>query len=220
MTMRGFWTTFVITAILCSSAALAQTADTPLKAARKRLTEAQTELKKAKAELDKAVGKLRAEFRKGDEWTKAQADQKQAQQELEACRKAVLENLKSKPEYQKAVAEKTKAEATRVQLREQEAPPDKMVDALNNAMATAAAVTKLENDAIAADPKASDAKKRLAEATDTLDGLEKQFLESVKANPDLETARAAVKTAEEQVTQAQTSLKDTAKQEAASRRNR
>ncbi|HEX2971497.1 MAG TPA: hypothetical protein VHP11_04155 [Tepidisphaeraceae bacterium] len=212
MVMRGFWAALVAASFVwsCPSLVLSQV-DSPLREARKRVNEAQGELKKAKAELDKAVAKLRVEFRKGDEWVKAQADQKQAQQEFEARRKAVLETLKAKPEYQKALAEKTKTEALRNQLREQEAPADKMVEALNNAMAASAAVTKLETDAVDADSKAAEAKLRVAETTDVLEALNKQFNESVKTNPDLEDVRTAVKTAEDKVTEATNSLKETAK---------
>ena len=179
--------------------------------ARKRLTDAQKELTKAQAALTAATAKVKAEFQKSDDWTKAQGEVKQAQQDLEAARKAVSESLKAKPEYQKALAEKKKADDEKEALRAEGASTEKIMDAATRALAANAAVVKLETDAVAADPKAAEAKKRLADATAIFTALQKQLELSLKTNPDLEQPRKDVETATERVKQAAKDLAEARK---------
>ena len=176
--------------------------------ARKKITDAQADVTKAQAALAEVVSKLRTDFEAGKDWQDAQAALKQAQMEFEAAKKPVIEAVKKNFKYQTAEKEKIAAEKELADLRTNNVIGDPILKAVNKQADAISEMMKMENDAMNADPKVVEARKKLAEATTAVALLKKQFDSSVGTDAGWQENKKAVDMAQEQVATAQKELKE------------
>ena len=209
----------VVVAVLTMAAELSwgQTA-TPIdrsasRAARQKQSEAQVEFNRRNVAVKAITARIRADFEQRDEWVKAQADLKKAQADHEAARKPVLAALEAKPAYKEAMAAKQKAEAEREALKNSRTT-DKLYEAAQKAFDANLAVTKMENDALAADPKVQHTKARLATAQEVVSALTKQLEQELESNAEWVEAKKYSEEAQLLVAQATKELQEATKREA------
>jgi hypothetical protein len=176
--------------------------------AKKKITAAEAELKRAQQALADVVAKLRSDFEGGQDWQTAATAQKQAQADYEAARKPVVEAVKKKPAYQSAEREKADAEKELNELRAKNTIGEPILKAVNKQSDAANLMLKLENEALSADPKVAEARKKLADANTALAALKKQFDGSLAADTNWQEAKKGVDTAQEQVVGGQKELKE------------
>jgi len=134
--------------------------------------------------------------------------QKQAQAEFEAAKKPIVEAVKKKLNYQTAEKEKAEAEKQLADLRARNVIGDPILKAVNKQADATAEMMKLENDALNADAKVLEARKKLAEATAAVIALKKQFDSSISTDAGWQENKKAVDMAQEQVATANKELKD------------
>jgi hypothetical protein len=100
-----------------------------------------------------------------------------AQQAYEDTSARILAKLRKDPEYQRLVAERDRAEdhVEAVQAGAKIPPsPERVTPAAQRKLNVSSKITKMEQDAIAADPEASAAKAKMVEANARLSALRKQ----------------------------------------------
>jgi hypothetical protein len=110
-------------------------------------------------------------------YTQAMADFKAAQAAYDDAVARVMDRLRRDPEYQRLVAQRERADERvgAVQAGARIEPnPDRVLPAAQQKLQISSKVTKMEQDAIAADPQASAAKAKLVEANERLTALRKQ----------------------------------------------
>jgi len=176
--------------------------------ARKKITDAQSDVTRAQAALTEVVTKLRTDFEAGKDWQDAQAAQKAAQAEFEAAKKPVVEAVKRNFKYQTAEKERAEAEKELADLRAKNVIGDPILKAVNKQADAASEMMKIENEALNADAKVVEARKKLAEATQAVAMLKKQFDSSLTTDAGWMEAKKGVDMAQEQVATAQKELKD------------
>jgi hypothetical protein len=176
--------------------------------AKKKVQTAESEVNRAKTALAEVVAKLRMEFEAGQDWQNAQMAQKQAQAEYEASRKPVVEAVKKKLNYQNAERDKAAAEKELADLRARNVIGEPILKAVNKQADATAEMMKLENEALNAEPKVVEARKKLAEANAAVAMLKKQFDTSLAADTNWQEAKKGVDTAQEQVVAANKDLKE------------
>ena len=176
--------------------------------AKKKITAGEAEMKRAQQALADVVAKLRTDFEAGQDWQTAAAAQKQAQAEYEAARKPVVDATKKKPQFLNAEKEKAEAEKELNELRAKNVIGEPILKAVNKQSDAANLMMKLENDALNADPKVVDTRKKLADANTALAALKKQFDGSLAGDTNWQEAKKGVDMAQEQVVLAQKELKE------------
>lgn len=181
--------------------------------ARADIAKAEVDLKKAKDGFAVIGGTLRKDLENSAEWKGAQATVKQAQADFNGSRDVVIKQINEKPDYKTALQRKEDAEKQRDALGE-DAGINKKAEAALAVLNSGKAVTEMESAAIAADPKASQAKKNLTEAADKLAAIEKQFEETMKQNPKYTAAKKAVDDAEKKLATAKADLATATQKEA------
>ena len=157
------------------------------------------ELAITQAKLKAIEAKLQKGFEDSPELKAAVDRVIQAQAACDAARARIVASLSGNPDYQAAVQQRATAQQAFDQARQSnELSQDQVAILAQQAMTARAAVMKMENDAMAADPSA--AEKNLAAAKDALQQLRQKHHDSIKNDPDwkaaekeLEDARAAVK---------------------------
>jgi hypothetical protein len=176
--------------------------------AKKKITAAQSEVTKAQQALADVVAKLRSDFEAGQDWQTAAAAQKQAQADYDAARKPVIEAAKKKPNYQSAEKEKAEAEKALADLRTRNVIGEPILKAVNRQADATNEMMKVENEALNADPKVVETRKKLAEANAAVVALKKQFDTSLASDTGWQEAKKGVDMAQEQVASANKDLKE------------
>jgi hypothetical protein len=183
--------------------------------AQQELTKATSELSKAEDNLGSIAPKLRKEFEATSAWQSAQADLKSAQAEYDAARTPVLEALRQKPAYVAARDVKDRAEADRnVVVNDASSTTEQRAAAATAVLNAGTVVTKMEADALAADPKVVAAHEKLLAANAKVQALEKEFDASIRNNADWKAARKAMDDATAKVAAAKTALQQAQAKEA------
>lgn len=179
--------------------------DAQVKSADKEAATAKSEVVKASSAVNLAAVDLHRTFETSADY-KAAADAKaKAQTDYETARAPVLEALKAKPEYLAAKGAKDRAEQERDALATSEtASIAQKSEAATIVMNTGTVVTRLEGDALAADPKVTDARNRLVDANNRLSQLEKDFEASLKNDPKWQAAKASLDQAKSKEEQTRT----------------
>ena len=110
------------------------------------------------------------------EYRQLMADLKKAQNEYEAASQRALEKVKSNPEYQALVKQRDQAQDTveAVQASAKIPNPDRVTPAAEKKLDLSTKITRMEQDAIAADPQASAAKARMVDLNERLTAMRKQ----------------------------------------------
>jgi hypothetical protein len=203
---------------LCATAETALAQATPIdrsgsREARKRQQEAQVEFNRRNTTVKALTARIRADFEQRDAWIKAQADLKAAQAAHEAARRPVLARLAAKPEFKKAMEAKQKAEAERDALRNSRSS-DKLYEAAQKAIDANFALIKMENDALAADPKVQQTKQVLDAAEATVAALNEQLEQEMHSNAEWVEAKKYAEEAQLMVAQATKELQEASRREA------
>jgi hypothetical protein len=162
---------------------------------------AQLALNSVNKSLKDIQDKLQAAFEAKPEWVKSVKDVGSAKDALGALTKTAKDKLASSPGYVLAKSHSDNAEAQLAAARD---------SGNSSAIATwatakldaAAKVTKMENDALAKDPKIQSAQESLKTAKATLDALHAQFMASLSDNTDWAAAKAKADDAKTQFTTA------------------
>jgi len=197
-------------------------ADKDLAAARKRAAEAQNDLARARAAVSKAVAAARNEFQNSPRLRDAVQAVAAARENYETVSMPVLLSLRDTPEYKKALdaqdaADREKEEGLKA--------PD-CDDARRAKLITAAAdartvVSRIEQEALSANPNCVAARKRLDEAIAALNKLRADFEAGLKDSAEVTAARERFGPAEENAAKAAEDVRDAekARAEAAKRRS-
>jgi hypothetical protein len=189
--------------------------------ARKEVEAAAADLRKANADVAAIVAKLHKEYETSPDAAGAVAALKAAQAELEATRAPVLKNVRDSAAYKSALAAKESAQADRdTVLADPSTSPEDRTHAATAVMEAGKAVTKLETDAVAANPKIAAAQSKLVAANTAWSALLKKFDETLKDNPDWQAAMKVVDDKKQVLASAQKTLSDAVAQEAQAERNR
>jgi hypothetical protein len=154
------------------------------------------------------VTKLRGDFEGGKDWQDAQAALKAAQAEFDAAKKPVIEAVKRDFKYQQAEKERVEAEKELADLRARNVIGDPILKAVNKQADATSEMMKLETNAMNADAKVVEARKKLAEATQAVALLKKQFDSSLTTDAGWMENKKTVDMAQEQVATAQKELKE------------
>jgi len=219
---------FLLTLALMQAQAFA--AD-PLKDAKKRLSDAQSELTKAKVGVSLAAKKIQQQLEATPEWKQAAIAANGANIRYEAAAKTARQKLEQEPRYKAAAAEYDKRVAERDALRanpprqsaddlpksagQKDSAPDPIIQASVAVLNAQSALRKLQQDTLAADPKVVQAKADLDDANAMLADLKRSALEKVKDDPTFESARQRLQQASANYEQAAKDLNDARKQQAA-----
>ena len=188
---------------------------------RKDLTAAGAAVNQAGASLASTVAILRREFEKTPEWVSAQAAVKSAKAALDLVAIPAMEALAKRPDYKAAKTAKENAEAARDAL----GPDPKITVDDRQRAATAVfdakkAVTKLETDAMDADPKVVAAQAKLAAANALVATVLSHFDESVKQNAEWQAGAKTLDEKKQAQIAAQKTLADALAKEAVAERER
>lgn len=167
-----------------------------------QLGAAEGEVQKAQKQLDDAKAKVKAKFETTPEFSQAADAAKKAQADYDAAKEPVLKAVHEKPEYQAAQDEVKKAEAQVNGLRDGKASPDVVTTAANAVVEKRKVATKMETDALEADPKVSDAKKQLEEAAAKLAELRKKEDLAMQTDPEYVAAKKQFDDAQSKLTTA------------------
>jgi hypothetical protein len=145
------------------------------------------ELAAAQSKLKVVEARLQKEFDDSPELKAAVDGVIQAQAASDAARKRIVASLSGNPDYQAALQQRATAQQAFDQARQSnDLSQDQIAVLAQQAMTARAAVMKMENDALAADP--SDAEKNLAAAKDELQQLRQKHQDSIKNDPDWKAA--------------------------------
>jgi hypothetical protein len=165
--------------------------NTQTKADMKKLEDDRKALAKAQEEFNSVVNKLKSAFESSPDRQSAVAAARQAQTEYDTLRNGIMESVRNSAEYKGAVEARDQLSAKlagdggsvddsdRVQVAAQRLDANKKV-------------TKLETDAVSADPKAAAAQQKLAELGTKTSAQYTEFLQSIKPNADWVAARDAL----------------------------
>jgi hypothetical protein len=183
--------------------------ESPLATARRAVNEAATELSKANAAYNGAKAKAAQGIQQTPQWQQLIEAQKQAQSTFAAATQPVLEKVHADPRYQNALAAKQRADAKMAELRTSATPTaDELTEAGREQATNSALMKKLEEDALAADPAALQAKTNVEATRQALADLKKQAEETTANDPDVQAAKQAVDEAEKKLEEARKTLQD------------
>lgn len=203
----------VIVLAFCLSAA-ARADD--LAAPRKRLSEAQSAVTKAKVAVRLAARKIEQQFEATAEWKKADAAAKAADDRYAAAVRAARAALGESPAFKQAVEERARREAELKTLKTAAEPDEQAIATASVALLNAVATTsRLEHEALAADPKVAEAKAAADAAAAPLAELRKAELQRVENDPAFLAARDQLHQAATACDQAAADLSRARQQQAA-----
>jgi len=169
---------------------------------------ARAQVNRARGEMEFVRVKLRKTFEASPQWRQASADLKQAQTDYDVASKPVLEKLRADPKYRQATEQKTdakrdvaEAHADVVQDRGGTTPATQpvtgeVVEAANASLAAGQELSRLEQSALDADPKVTDAKNRRDVAAAKVRALEDGFEADLMNNTGFQQAKVNLEQAE------------------------
>jgi len=187
---------------------------------RKQIKDAEADVAKIRGEMNKMKTKLAAKFESKEEWETAKNNLKKAETDYESSRKKAMAKLYASPEYKAAKDKQLKAEQAIAANQPGAAKADAkaLEKAQQDRLDAGLALRKLETDALAADPKITESKEKLAEAKKAWDALQDELKEALEQEPDYLAAKQQMETAQAQVDQMKASLAQQAASERESRR--
>ena len=188
--------------------------------AQERLVEARQRSSAADSGLISSVANMRKEFEAGAEWQAALNELKQATAEFEKARLPIQTRLREGAAYKAAEADKKTLAGELEKLRAQGAGSDQITPVATKLMQANAALTKLEGDAVAADPALAGQRKRMVEANVKLTALRKQFDDSIKTSSGWQQAKQEQESAQKAVGEAQKEIREAQMKEAQLERER
>jgi hypothetical protein len=172
---------------------------------------ARAQVNAARSQLEFARNAIRKNFEASPQWTQASADLKRAQTDYDLASKPVLERVRADPRYRSAAEEKKEAKQevaaahTDAARQTGAATPatqpvtGEVVEAANASLAAGQVVSKLEQEALDADPKVTDAKARRDQAAAKVQALEKAFEADLLNDSGYQQAKTKLDAAEAQL---------------------
>ena len=201
---------------LSSVPARGDVSDSGVRDAKKRLTEAQAESHRAALALSRAAEKIKKQVEGTPEWKDAAAGAREAQSAYTAAAKTVRDALEKGPEFKAAVAERDKRRAERDALRgDDKAKPEERTQAAVAALNADSKVSRMEKDAVAADPAVVRAKQLMQLAQLKLLARRKEFEELAAKDETYQAAKQRLEAANTQVADAQKQLTQAKQEQAA-----
>jgi chromosome segregation ATPase len=169
------------------------------------LTTAQSDYTKALEALTTATNKLRLAFEQTSDWIAAKKQLTDAQGAMTDARKPVLAELAGNSEYATALDARNKAQADldAVRSNPQDATPEALTPLAAALMEANSKVSKLENDALNANPNYTAAKDSVASAQAAVNALKTKFQESLASDADWKAAKDASDAAHQTLVDAQ-----------------
>ncbi len=154
-------------------------------------------VQKDQAALNTITVKLRAQFETSSDFVSASTEAKRTEDAYLVESRRVLSSLDSNPDYQHALADKAVASAKVDSLRaDPGSSPDQIAPAATGALESAMKVTKIENDAINADPHIATLKADATAGADKVARLRKAFESSLTSEPAWSAAKSNLDQAE------------------------
>jgi hypothetical protein len=126
---------------------------------------------------------------------------------LEAARLAVMAKLKVKAEYKALLTQETAAAAKLQQLRDNGASKDAILVQSKKKLELGGAASKMEREAMEADPTYVEAKKKLADATALLKDQKDKNLAAINSDANIMTLRQSQTDTNAKLADAQYKLK-------------
>lgn len=183
---------------------------------KKRLSEARSAVTKGKVAVTLAARKIQHEFEATPEWKQADAASKQAEARYAAAVRVARASLNNNPAYKQAMDERAKRETELNALKTAEERDPQAIAAASVALLKAVETTsRLDQEALAADPKVAEAKAGLDAAAADMNELRKAEVQRVKDSPEFQAAREQLQQASAAYDQASGELNQARKDQAA-----
>ena len=191
-----------------AGSASAQQDNAGMREAGKRAAEAQTTLTKAQQTRNLIGQRIRAQYESKPEWTQAATQQKNAQRAHDQAKQPILDKVRASDEYKKLADQKSKVDADMEKLRDRGGNVTELSALANKSVELSSEMSKLEFEALNADPKLAEAKKVLADATQKVQAQRLIADEAMKSDPEYVEASKLVDDAQAKVTEANKQLAD------------
>jgi hypothetical protein len=183
---------------------------------KKRVSETRSAVTKAKVAVTLAARKIQKDFEATAEWKKADAASKDAQSRYSTAVRVARAALGKNPAFKQAVAERGQREAELNALKAAEPRDEQAIASASVALLKAVETTsRLDHQALSADPKVVEAKAAADAATAELAELRKAEVERVQGSPEFQAAREQLQQASAAYEQAAGELNQARKQQAA-----
>jgi chromosome segregation ATPase len=210
----SFHIQFALILLMTFATARATTDSPQVSQAKKRLADAQTEVSRAKGALSQIVNKAIKELEATPEWKEAAARLKSAQAKQAVATRTAQQKLRSNTNYQAALAERSKIQGQRDTLRNTpNASSDTLAETAVALLKATTVLSRMESDALAADPDVSQAKAEVDAANQNLDLLRKRLPDLTKKEPGFDAARQRLEQAASQMREAAKQVDDAKKQQ-------
>jgi chromosome segregation ATPase len=172
----------------------------PMRDAKLRLGQVEGKIDRAQDALNKTIDDLRHQSEASLDVAAAQAALRQAQSDYDAATAPILEEVRSTPQYEAALDAK-KSAAQHVEDLQNESPPDQdqITQAARAVLDKGQVLTKMQNAALASDPKITSLKANLDAANQKLLKLRYDLDESIKTNPQVMAARKELEEAQSEL---------------------
>ena len=187
---------------------------------RKAVREAEVEVSRIRNEMNKIKTRLAVKYEGKEEWESAKNNLKTAEAAYEKARKAALARLYASPEYKAAKDKQLKAEHAIAAQQAAGARIDQkaLEKAQQDRFDSGLALRKLEDQAMAADPRIAETKAKVAEAKKAWEALQDELDEALKQDPEYVAAQQQLEQAQANVDQMKASLAQSAAAEREARR--
>jgi len=173
----------------------------PMRDAKVKLGQAEGKLERAQDALKKTIDDLRQQSTSSPDVAQAQNALRQAQADYDAATAPILEKVRGGSTYAAALEAKKAASKHVEELQAQEPPDqDQINEAARVVLDKGRAVTQMQSDAVASDPKAAALKIKLEVANQKLLKIRHDLEESIKINPQVIAARKEVDQAQLELT--------------------
>lgn len=136
-------------------------------------TEAQSRLRELRRSMPTA-GRLWKEYRVSDEYLRAQRELNEALRACDTARQRVLRDAAKNADHQNALARRNEIDA-KLEAARKAGKEDEVMSLAEQKMRHSAAATRLETDALAANADVQQAKRRVADARQRLQKLNRDF---------------------------------------------
>ena len=182
---------------------------------KKRLAEARSAVTKGKVAVTLAARKVQQDFEATAEWKKADSAWKQADARYAAAVRVARAALEKNPAFQQAVVERGRRENELKALKAADERDEKAIASASVALLQAVGATsRMDHEALAADPQVAQAKAALDAAAAAMAELRKTEVQRVKDSPEFQAAREQFQQASAAYDQAAGDLNQARKQQA------
>ncbi len=180
---------------------------------RQKLQGAERDVSTAFRAMEQVMEKLRPEFEASPAWIEAQQELQRCKADRDAAVNPVLEKLRQQQNYKAAVEAKSTAQAEVEKLRVAGTKPNQFTAAATKSALASQEITRLELEALKADPLSQAALEKLGEAGKQCAELRSQFNESIKNRPEVVAARQELAGKAEQRDKVKTEVREAERKE-------